>query len=117
MCAPYHTVIDESIVTSTPSRIRTARKHYSFTSSTSQGTLTKRFPVWINPTGIANLLSIPVLEAAGYKVSYSSGSEWIVTTTEGEEIVFKAGVTMGMPYIDIREHTEGAAMLQTVETK
>ena len=45
-----------------------------------------------------------------------SGSEWIVTTTEGEEIVFKAGVTMGMPYINIREHTEGVAMLQTVET-
>ena len=112
-CASYHTVIDESIVTSTPSRIGTARKLYnaSFTSSTSQGTLTKRFPVWINPTGIANLLSIPILEA----VSYSSGSKWIVTTPEGEENVFKAeetGVTMGMPYIDIREHTEGVAMLQ-----
>jgi hypothetical protein len=86
-------------VTSTPSRIRTARKHYSFTSSTSQGTLTKRFPVWINPTGIANLLFIPVLEATGYKVRYSSGSEWILATPKGEEVVFKkdeTGVTMGV---------------------
>ena len=121
-CASFNTVVDEYIVTNVhqaESELRGSCNAGS-TSSTRQGTLMQRFPMsmWINTTGIANLLSIPVLEATGYKVRYSSGSDWIVTTPEGDDIVFKkekTGVTMGMPYIDIREHTAGVAMLQTVQ--
>ena len=64
-----------------------------------------------------NLLSIPMLEEAGYKVSTHTDDDWKVTTPQGEVIVFARGTGMynRMPYIDLREHAEGLVMLETVE--
>ena len=77
-----------------------------------------KFKVWLNERGIANLLSIPMLEDAGYIVS---------TQTKGlgcnypknKKIVFKrdAGVCKGMPYIDLRTHKEGISMIETFHKK
>ena len=47
------------------------------------------FQVWLNKKGIANLLSIPMLEEAGYIVSTHTKSDWVVTTPKGKKIVFK----------------------------
>ena len=49
----------------------------------------KNFQVWLNEHGIVNLLSIPMLEEAGYKVSTHTDDDWKVTTPRGEVIVFK----------------------------
>ena len=49
------------------------------------------FKMWLNPKGIANLLSIPQLEADGFKVDYAAGEEWTVKTPKGECIKFKRG--------------------------
>ncbi len=38
--------------------------------------------------GIANLLSLPQLEADGFAVSYHTGGNWIITTPHGKEITF-----------------------------
>merc|ERR1711957_654288 len=75
-----------------------------------------KFQVWVNENGIANLLSIPMLEKAGYKVSSHTDKNWSVFTPEGDEIEFKrdTGVTEGMPYIDLR--TTGKAGLALIET-
>ena len=58
-----------------------------------------------------------MLEEAGYKVSTHTDGEWKVTTQRGEVIVFKrdVGICNRMPYIDLREHTEGLVMLEAME--
>ena len=75
------------------------------------------FQVWLNERGIVNLLSIPMLEEAGYKASVHTDGEWKVTTLRGKVIVFEcdAGICNRMPYIDLREHAEGLVMFDTAE--
>ena len=73
--------------------------------------------VWLNEDGIANLISIPMLEADGCEVSMNTKEDWIVRTPAGEEIVFKrdSGVCKGMPYIDLHEHMHGFTLIETIE--
>jgi hypothetical protein len=75
--------------------------------------------VWLNKKGIANLLSIPMLETAGYLVSTHTHGDWVVTSPKGKKIVFKrdTGVCNRMPYIDLRDNQEGIAMIETVRKK
>ena len=47
------------------------------------------FQVWLNKKGIANLISIPVLEANGYILSTHTHRNWLVTTPQGTDITFK----------------------------
>ncbi len=66
--------------------------------------------------GIANLLSLPQLEADGFTVSYHTGGNWIVTTPHGKEITFhreEDGVCRGFPYIDMQSKA-AVAMIQTI---
>jgi hypothetical protein len=65
---------------------------------------------------IANLLSLPQLEADGFRVSYHTGGNWIVTTPHGNEITFhleEDGMCCGFPYIDMQSMA-AVAMIQTV---
>ena len=57
--------------------------------------------VWLNKKGVADLLSTPVLEAAGYLVFTHNHGNWVVTSPKGKKIVFKrdTGVCNRMPYI------------------
>ena len=77
----------------------------------------KNFQVWLNKRGIVNLLSILMLEEAGYEVSTHTDGEWKVTTPRGEVIVFKLDVRVcnRIPYIGLHEHAEGLVMLETTE--
>ena len=77
------------------------------------------FKVWINERGISNLLSIPMLEDAGYIVSTHTKGDCVVTTPKGKKIVFKrdTGVCKGIPYINLREHKEVISMIDTVRKK
>ena len=50
------------------------------------------FKVWLNERGIANLLSIPMLENAMYIVSTHTKGDWVVTTPKGKKIVFKRDI-------------------------
>ena len=63
------------------------------------------FQVWLKKKVIANLISIPMLEASGYIISTHTHSDWVVTTPEGKDITFKRdnGVCPGMPYINLRD--------------
>lgn len=65
------------------------------------------FKVWLTEY-IANLLSLPALEDAGYKVETQTDCEWVVTSLQGIRTTFKrdTDVYKGMPYIDLREHGE-----------
>ena len=74
------------------------------------------FKMWINKKGIANLLSIPQLEDDGFRIIYDTLKEWVLITPEGKTIVFQrdTGLCNRMPYIDMREHKEAFALLQTV---
>ena len=64
--------------------------------------------MWLNEMGIANLLSIPMLENAGYIVSTHTKKYWVVITPKGNTITFKrdSGVCQGMPYIDLRDNKD-----------
>ena len=44
--------------------------------------------MWLNKKGIAHLLSIPMLEAAGYIVSSHKYGNWMVTSPKGMKIIF-----------------------------
>ena len=74
------------------------------------------FKMWLNCNGIANLLSIPQLEQDGYTIDYNTNRNWVVTTPQGKEIVFKrdTGLCDRMPYIDLCESHEGVIMLEIV---
>ena len=74
------------------------------------------FQAWLNKQGIANLLSIPMLEASGYVVFSHTKKDWVVFTSKGKKIVFKrdTGVTKGMPYINLHTNKAGLVMIETV---
>ena len=59
--------------------------------------------VCLNEKGIANLISIPELEADGYVIKTDTNGEWQVVTPQGETIPFKRdkGICVGMTYIDL----------------
>ena len=64
---------------------------------------------------IADLISIPILEASGYIVSTHTHSYWVVTTPERKDITFNRdkGVCIGVPYIDLREQNSGLVIIKT----
>ena len=47
------------------------------------------FEMWLNRSGIANLLYIPQLEEDGFRVKYDTNTEWGIISPSGEEIVLK----------------------------
>ena len=57
--------------------------------------------MWLMESGIANLLSIPELEANGFAIYYNIKHDWFATTPEGVKIVFKkdTGKYKGFPSI------------------
>ena len=71
--------------------------------------------MWIVKFGIANLLSVPHIEADGFTIDYLKKRDWVVTTPESEEIVFKkdAGKCNGFPFIDM-DCQEFLAIFQSV---
>ena len=72
--------------------------------------------MWLNENGIANLISIPKLEADGYVVRTDTKGEWQAVTPEGETIPFKRdkGMCVGITYIDLREFKQGLVLIETV---
>ena len=78
-----------------------------------------KLKVWLNERGIANLLSIPTLEDAGYIVSNHKKGDWVVTTPKGKIIIFKRDtrVCKRMPYINLRKHKEGISIIEMVRKK
>ena len=56
--------------------------------ATKKGWYCALFDLWLVRNGIANLLSLPQLEADGFTVSYHTGGNWIATTPHGKEITF-----------------------------
>ena len=65
---------------------------------------------------IANLLSVPVLESAGYIVSPHKKRDWVVLATKGKQFFVKreTGVCKGMSYSDLYTKKAGLAMIETV---
>ncbi len=84
--------------------------------ATKKGWYCNLFDLWLVRNGIANLFSLPQLEADGFTVSYHTGGNWIVTTPQGTEITFHCkenGVCCGFLYINMRS-TNAMAMVQTI---
>jgi hypothetical protein len=62
------------------------------------------FNFWLVRNCIANLLSLPQLEADGFMVSYHTGGNWIIMPPQGKEITFhqeENGMCRGFPYINM----------------
>jgi hypothetical protein len=57
--------------------------------ATKKGWYHDLFDLWLVRNGIANFLSLPQLEADGFTVSYHTGGNWIVMTSQGKEITFR----------------------------
>jgi hypothetical protein len=87
--------------------------------ATKKGWYRNLFDLWLVRNGIANLLSLPQLEADGFTVSYHTGGNWIVTIPHGDEITFhheEDGMCCGFPYIDMQSKV-AVAMIQTVRQR
>jgi hypothetical protein len=74
---------------------------------------------YIGEGGIANLLSVPALEKAGWKVTMETGKPVQALSPEGVLFTFKrdVGVTGGMPYLDMnrpKEHISRIAREEAV---
>jgi hypothetical protein len=72
------------------------------------------FVVWLVRNGIANLLSLPQLEADGFTVRYHTGGNCIVTTPPGEKITFlqeENSICCRFPHIDIQS-IDAVTMIQ-----
>ena len=54
--------------------------------ATKKGWYRDLFDLWLVCNCTPNLLSLPQLEADGFKLSYHTGGNWIVTTPQGEDI-------------------------------
>ena len=116
-CATYHTFFIEEFLADVH------KGETTMNGSCNAGTVSTNtkgwyggFQVWLNQKGIANLLSIPMLEEAGYIVLAHTKSDWVVTTTKGKKIVFKrdTGICNRMPYIDLHKNMEGFAIIETI---
>ncbi len=73
--------------------------------ATKKGWYCNLFDLWLVRNGIANLLSLPKLEAERFTVSYHTGGNWIISTPHGEEITFhreEDGMYCGFPYINMQ---------------
>lgn len=67
---------------------------------------------WLDPHGIANVISLRSLEAK-HKVTYDSGlhgGAFIVRTDSGE-VIFRRCPKTGFPYVDLDESGDEAVML------
>ncbi len=56
--------------------------------ATKKGWYRDLFNLWLVHNSIANLLSLPQLEADGFTVSYHTSGNWIIITPQGKEITF-----------------------------
>jgi hypothetical protein len=87
--------------------------------ATKKGWYHDLFKLWLVRNGIANLLSLPQLEADGFTVSYHTGGNWIITTPHGKEITFhreENGMCRGFLYIDMQSKV-AVAMIQIVHQR
>ena len=74
------------------------------------------FKMWLNHNSTVHLLLISQLEKYGYKITYNTVHDWVVTTPKGKKITFKhdTGLCNCIPYFNLREHRDiGVTMLQT----
>ena len=114
-CTSYHTFFAPELLTniSDSPTIMKGRCNAGTTSTRRQGSYGQSC-VWLDKRGIANLLSVPILEESGYIVSSHTKKEWEVTNPEGVIITFKRDTVIckGMPYIDLCEEKTGLAMIQ-----
>ena len=71
--------------------------------------------MWLVESLITNLLSVPHLKANGFTIDYNTKRDWVVTTPEGEEIMFKkdTGKCERFIFIDM-DSQEVLALLQSV---
>ena len=72
---------------------------------------------WYNPSGVANLLSIPVLMEQVCKILYD-GEDWALVTPQGAIVDLeteKTGVTRGFLCLDMRKFKQGFTMIETIQ--
>ena len=116
-CASYHTLFSEDFLTDIEdiNATMTGRCNAGTTVTNMKGTY-GNFQVWLNKKGIADIISIPMLEVSGYIVLAYTHADWVVNTPEGKGITFNCDneVCTVIPYINLREQKEGLVMIETV---
>ena len=117
-CATYHTMFDTFWLDNVRKvgDIMTGHCNAGVTVSDTKGLLWNLFEVWVNESGVANLLSIPQLEKDGFRIKYDTHGDWEVYSPDGVLIVFDrdTGLCEGMPFTDLRKHKGGFALIETV---
>ena len=85
-CATYHTFFIKEFLKNIEENMGTMHGNYNAgeTKITKRGYFGQR-RVWLNESGITNLLTIPQLEKDGYSVSTNTKGQWKVHTPEGKK--------------------------------
>ena len=67
--------------------------------------LTNRFHMWMVCNGIANLLSLPRLEAKGWRVTYDALMGWFIYSPNERKFILKRHTSLccGFPYFGLPE--------------
>ena len=103
-CATNHTMCSTKFLSRLHTTLQYLRQNCNAGSKlTNRRGYWKDIPFWLNDTGIANLLSIPQLEKAGWIIDYHTGGVWTAESPEGMILTFKKdkGLCDGMPYLDL----------------
>ena len=76
-CSSYHQFINNEHLADIESHKQMLRGHCNagITKTNKKGKFGE-LDVWYNPIGIANILSLPLLEKKGYHMQYQTGGEW-----------------------------------------
>lgn len=119
------TTVDQMVNRTFMSDIRVTNQKLNLqTNAGSASTNKKGFlgntPFWLDPMGIANVVSLRTLESK-FKVTYDStqdGGAFVVHTPEGPVLIRRCPKT-SFPYIDLTDEQGGAAimMVQTVRQR
>ena len=114
-CASYHTFFSEDFLTDSEESddTMTGRCNAGATVTKIKGTYGD-FQMWLNKKGIANLISIPMLEASGYIVSTHTHTYGVVTNPEGKDITFNSDKGYALECPTSTSVKEGLVMIETV---
>ena len=79
----------------------------------------KGFHMWLVESGIANIIIVPQFEADGFTINYNTKRGWVITTPEGEKIVFKkdTGKCKVLPFIYMGSQEDLALMQSTFKVE
>ena len=92
-CSTYHQFITDEYLTDihNPSKTLKGQRNKGTSIINKKGKF-GNLGVWLNKQGLANILSIPLLEKTGYRIAYDTLGDWEVHSPTGDVTMFQRDI-------------------------